>query len=496
MKHLYSSIILLALALRPIIAHADNETSYLPEIGIHHREVVRQNWEVELKMVVDLNRLKMRTQHTVVLTPVLVSADGNREAAFPPVVIDGKTRSKVYLRAQRLQSVKLPPHHDGSAQVVIRRINGKEQSYDYRAAMPYERWMLNGRIEIRERVSGCANCGKGDAQQPVPEAAEALAAFVPQYSVADVAPAPEPVKMRAEARTARLQFRQNSSNILSGYKNNQAELDSVSASIELVRQNSDVTITGISITGYASPEGNEAYNLVLSEKRARALADYVGRHNDIPADKLHVEWKGEDWEGFVRVLDDYPQLLNRNEVLAIIERYPNERDFCELQLRKLVPPTIYQRLLNEIYPTLRRNEYRIEYNVRNFSIEEAKRQIKIRPDLLSVSEMYKVAESYGKDADGYREALLTAAHTYPDNVAAVVNAARVEMERGDADAAIRLLAKSRVGNESEVLNALGVAYARSGQYDKAREVLQQALKAGSAEAQTNLKQLEGVVADL
>ena len=183
-------------------------------------------------------------------------------------------------------------------------------------------------------------------------------------------------------------------------------------------------------------------------------------------------------------------------MLAIIERYPNERDFCELQLRKLVPPTIYQRLLNEIYPTLRRNEYRIEYNVRNFSIEEAKRQIKIRPDLLSVSEMYKVAESYGKDADGYREALLTAAHTYPDNVAAVVNAARVEMERGDADAAIRLLAKSRVGNESEVLNALGVAYARSGQYDKAREVLQQALKAGSAEAQTNLKQLEGVVADL
>ena len=145
MKHLYSSIILLMLAFRPVVVHADNKTSYLPEIDIHNKEVVRQNREIELKMVVDLSHLKLRTQHTIALLPVLVSGDGSREAAFPPVVIDGKTRSKVYLRAQRLESVELPPYHDGSAQTIIRRSNGKEQSYDYRAVIPYERWMLDGR---------------------------------------------------------------------------------------------------------------------------------------------------------------------------------------------------------------------------------------------------------------------------------------------------------------------------------------------------------------
>ena len=62
---------------------------------------VRQGRTVELKMSVDLSNAKIRTQHTVALTPVLVSADGNREIAFPPIVIDGKTRHKVYLRAQR-----------------------------------------------------------------------------------------------------------------------------------------------------------------------------------------------------------------------------------------------------------------------------------------------------------------------------------------------------------------------------------------------------------
>lgn len=496
MKHLYSSIILLMLAFRPVAVHADNKTSYLPEIDIRNKEVVRQNREIELKMVVDLSHLKLRTQHTIALLPVLVSGDGSREAAFPPVVIDGKTRSKVYLRAQRLESVELPPYHNGGAQTIIRRSNGKEQSYDYRAVIPYERWMLDGRIELREHVSGCAGCEEGRMERPIPEAEKALAAFVPHYRLDSIIPAPEPLKVRAETRTARLQFRQDSYNILPDYKDNRAELDAVSNSVGLVKKNSDVKITGIYITGYASPEGSEAYNMILSENRAKALADYIRRHDNIPADLLHVDWRGEDWEGLVRVLGDYPGLLKRDEVYAIIERYPNERDFCELQLRKLVPPTIYERLLNEIYPALRRNEYRIEYNVRNFNIEEAKRQIKTRPDLLSVDEMYKVADTYGKDSGEYREVILTAARTYPDNVPAVVNAARVEMECGDVTSAIRLLENSRVSDAPEVLNALGVAYAKNGQYEKAREVLQRAKTGGSAEAETNLQQVAGIVADL
>ena len=45
-------------------------------------------------------------------------------------------------------------------------------------------------------------------------------------------------------------------------------------------------------------------------------------------------------------------------------------------------------------------------------------------------------------------------------------------------------------------HALGVACARDKQYDKAKEILEHALKAGSMEAQKNLEQLAGVVADL
>ena len=407
MRNIYRILLLSVLACSAGAAHAENEVSYLSQIGISGREVVKQDREVQLSMQVDMSRLRIRTQHTVALTPVLVSEDGSREAAFPPIVIDGGTRNRVYLRAQRLESVELPPYHDESSQVIIRRRNGKEQSYDYCATTPYERWMLDGHIELREEVHGCVNCGEGRSEESLP--GSVLPEFIPDYRLDTGAPAPEPVKVRAETRTARLQFLRDSYKILPDLKNNRAELDTVSHSILLVKNNPDVTITGIYITGYASPEGTVAHNLRLSENRALALGDYISRQDQIDPELLHVTWKGEDWEGLRAALDRFPGLLKRDEVLRIIDECTGDRDACEKKLQQIEPPTIYQRLLNEVYPLLRRNEYRIVYNVRNFNIEEARRMVDERPDLLSLTEMYKVAASYEKGSADYDKVMRTAA---------------------------------------------------------------------------------------
>ena len=59
MKHLY--IILLALlACCPEVIHAENEISYLAEIGIQNRGVVKKGREVQLTMLVDLSELKIK----------------------------------------------------------------------------------------------------------------------------------------------------------------------------------------------------------------------------------------------------------------------------------------------------------------------------------------------------------------------------------------------------------------------------------------------------
>lgn len=494
MRRIYT-LLLLILACGPAALRADNRPSYLSSIGISEGGVVKHGRTVELTMTVDLSDVRINTQHTVALTPVLVAADGSREVAFPPVVIDGKTRNKIYLRAQNLESVELPPYHDGSAQVVIRRANGKRQDYDYTATVPYERWMLDGRVEIREEVHGCANCGEGKSAQDLWTGV--LQSHVPEYLTGIIAPEPEPVKMRAETRTARLQFRQDSYKILPEFKSNRAELDSVSNSIELVKNNPDVRIVGVYITGYASPEGSEAHNMKLSENRAKALADYIRRSNKISADMMHVSWKGEDWEGFVRELGNYPNLLKRDEVYAIIERYPDRRDFCERQLQELVPPSIYHRLLNEIYPSLRRNEYRVEYNVRNFNLEEARRMVDERPDLLSLSEMYKVAGSYGKGTPEYDKVIAVAMRFFPSSPAALNDNALIAISRKDFAEAIGLLEKSEVAaHTAELLNTLGVAYARAGEYAKAEDAFRRASEAGSETARHNLGEVSKVIDQL
>ena len=115
MKHIFR-ILLAVLACSPAWAYAgktEKKVSYLPDIEVTNPVVRKSGRNVDLTMAVDLSGARIRTQHTVALTPVLVSRDGQREAAFPPVVVDGGTRNRVYLRAQRLESGELPPRHDG-----------------------------------------------------------------------------------------------------------------------------------------------------------------------------------------------------------------------------------------------------------------------------------------------------------------------------------------------------------------------------------------------
>ena len=494
MKHLYI-IFLALLACCPEVIHAENEISYLAEIGIQNRGVVKKGREVQLTMLVDLSELKIKTQHTIALTPILLSKDGNREAAFPPIVIDGKARNKMYLRAQRLESVDIPPYHDENAQVVIRRRNGKDQGYEYLATVPYEHWMLDGRIELREQVYGCVNCSEGKAEQVLP--GNILPAFIPDYRICTIVPEPEPVKVRAETRTARLQFRQDSYRILPGYKDNRSDLDTVSHSIQLVEDNEDVSITGIFITGYASPEGTVAHNLKLSENRAKALADYICRHDKFDPAMIHVDWKGEDWEGFRLVLDKFPGLVKRGEVVRIIDECTGDRDVCEKQLQELVPADIYHRLLNEIYPLLRRNEYKIEYNVRNFNLDEARRMVDERPDLLSLTEMYKVADSYEKGSPGYGKVMQVAARYFPDAPAVLNDLALEAMAKKEYDKAVQLLEYSKVTfSDSTLLNTLGVAYAGAGEPYKAEDAFRRAAEAGVEEARHNLTQVQGVIEQL
>ena len=160
--------------------------------------------------------------------------------------------------------------------------------------------------------------------------------------------------------------------ILVDYKDNAAELAAITESVNRVGEDSDLTITSISIDGWASPEAPESYNLALSQRRADALAEYIADNTDTGDVLITAKGHGEDWVNFRAYAVALPQLLDREKVLAIIDDGAMSLDEKDAALVKLIPPTIYHRLIGEIYPRLRRNDYRIVYNVRSFDVQDAR----------------------------------------------------------------------------------------------------------------------------
>jgi len=83
-------------------------------------------------------------------------------------------------------------------------------------------------------------------------------------------------------------------------------------------------------------------------------------------------------------------LANKDAIVEIIDNV-KDHDARDARLIALDNRQTYNELLNKLYPPLRRNDYEISFVSRPFDVDEAKEVIKTRPRLLSLNEMYLVA---------------------------------------------------------------------------------------------------------
>lgn len=171
------------------------------------------------------------------------------------------------------------------------------------------------------------------------------------------------MQLRNETLTLHLQYEVGSSKLQSGYKNNAAELDALAQFVDRMRRDTTVVIHDIRIIGYCSIEGTAAHNNKLSYNRAQGVADYFARRYPQMSDLLHVEGRGEDWDGLLRALEGIPDLESRARVEHII-RNVGIYEGRERQLMELSGGRPYRRMLSEIFPQLRRIECSIDYSIR------------------------------------------------------------------------------------------------------------------------------------
>lgn len=261
-----------------------------------------------------------------------------------------------------------------------------------------------------------------------------------------VAPDPEDTKRRQIEGHAFLDFPVNETVIYPEYRKNPDELARIQNSIDSAMFDKSVSITRITLHGYASPESPYSNNTRLAKGRTEALMGYLIRKYNFKSHLFHTEYTPEDWDnlqGFLidsktrKVKGDFwydnkdyietpelPEIVqqHRNEMLHVIGRDINP-DAKEELLKKVGGGEPYKWLLEHVYPGLRHTDYIIEYEIKPFSLEKGRKLIYTHPEGLSLEEMYKIATSYKEGSDDWLDALLIAVEQYPDDATANLNAA-------------------------------------------------------------------------
>ena len=314
------------------------------------------------------------------------------------------------------------------------------------------------------------NFGKRQVIKPVivevPVVIEKPAPYTPSYELAYIEPQAEKEKSRHLSGQAYLSFIVNKTDIRRDYRNNAAELSKVEETINVVRKDPNTTITHIDIHGYASPEGSYANNTRLAEGRAQAFKDYVQQLIDLPASIFSVASTPEDWDGFIALLQEPGVWSQESDQILAIAKSDAEPDVKERQLKQRYPAQ-WKQLLADVFPSLRHSDYKVSYTIRPFTVEEARDIIRIKPQQLSLNEMFLVANTYATGSKDYDDVFETAVRIYPDDETANLNAAIIALRKGDLSAAARYLEKA--GESAEALNARGVLAAKQGDYSAAED---------------------------
>lgn len=290
-------------------------------------------------------------------------------------------------------------------------------------------------------------------------------------------------KERNISRQARLHFPVSKWDIRPEFGDNLNELGKITTAFRELADDEDISITSISIDGYASPEGPHDFNILLSQNRAQAISSYIASSFNYPENQIKTAGHAEDWDGLERLL----QTWNHPDRDRALEVLSTDTDVTTRQ-RKLARLAGYKDMLNDLYPLLRRNEYTFHYTIAPFSIERATQLIHTRPDKLSAEEMIAVANRYPMYSEAFNECSGIAFKFYPEAPMPRLYMAAIALHNGDAATASRYL--STLADDSRAWNLLGVCAALNSDRASAVRYFRMAAEKGDASAASNLDKLE------
>ena len=253
-------------------------------------------------------------------------------------------------------------------------------------------------------------------------------------------------------------------------------------------------IIGVSIVGWASPEGELNRNQDLSSNRSKVAKDWFEKEYDKyikdlakstkqkPADlkkdiKFDLEDKGEDWDGFLSAVAA-SSMPDKDKVLNVI-RSQADRDQRQQQIRNMI--AIYNEIDN-ILPELRRAIIKISCTDAKTDEEIAKLSSE-NPSALTLSELLYSA-SLTTDVKQKAAIYGKAIELFPNDYRGYNDLAAVKAFEGNLAEAKQLLGKatSLSPNNGVILNNEGVIAMMEKNYDAAKQAFEASEKAGFSQA--------------
>lgn len=280
----------------------------------------------------------------------------------------------------------------------------------------------------------------------------------------------------------------------------------------------------IFVNAWASPEGEESFNIGLSKKRAettynlvnqilndalteRAKAENIKKNdlqnyiNDAKKDVvITTNAKGEDWENFLRLVEG-SSLKEKNTVVNVVKSQP-DKIRREQEIRNM--SIVFRQIEEDILPTLRRGEIAFNFSGVQKTDQEIAKMATTSPDDLTFDELMYAAslthnyanklkiytsttERFGSEWSGWNNAgavainlnqleeskrfLEVADKLSPENPTVQNNLALLHLALKDVKTADMYMKKAvELGNEQAMVNQ-AIVEIKKGNYEAASKML-------------------------
>lgn len=434
------------------------------QITVSDFQVTQTDQQTIVSMNFILDSLKVKSARYRAFTPILRSKDGSQKQRLKSLLVTGRVQDIIFERDG------IDPLYVDNCQTV-RRLKDEPQSVNYSDAVNRQPWHKGAEVWLESDLCGCGDTLKSD------QAYLGKMKSDPVYHFTDAVPAPSK-KIRNLHGTAFINFVVDRWEMKPDYMDNYRELRKITDTLDVMTQDPNISVKQIKIHGWASPESPYEHNRMLATNRAKSLTDYVRQTYRLPASVFApAEATPENWIGLREAVEQMSTdiLPHRAEILDMIDDDTIDPDPKEKKIKQKYPAE-YRYLLKNVYPHLRRSDYEINFEYRDFTLEEAKEIYKTKPYQLSVRELWDVANTFEKGSDEYNKVMQTAVNLYPENKEAAINLANIALRQNDTLKAETLL--EHAGDSAEAENARAILYMQQGKLADAEAALKRAQAKG------------------